>query len=106
MGELDDIPDPIYRYKRPNYLRYVTSGRCLLEIGFNAGHSALLALTANQYLTYTGIDICKYKYTRASFDYLTIWNRSNEKRDARGKISLESPANKLILLPNSDFHFT
>ena len=70
LRELPDEPDPVYRYKRRNYLRYVCTGRRILEIGFNGGHSALLALTANKYLEYHAIDICKYKYTSLGFEYL------------------------------------
>ncbi|RYD67539.1 MAG: class I SAM-dependent methyltransferase [Verrucomicrobiaceae bacterium] len=35
----------------------------VLEIGFNAGHSAALMLHANPTLTYFGIDICQHAYT-------------------------------------------
>jgi hypothetical protein len=41
-----------------------------LEIGFNAGHSCLLALSVNPDLYYTGIDIGMHAYTRPCFDYL------------------------------------
>ena len=70
LSDLSIIPDPVYRYKRRNYIRYVCTGYRLLEIGFNAGHSALLALTANKHLSYTAIDIGKYAYTHAAFRVL------------------------------------
>ena len=41
-----------------------------LEIGFNAGHSALLLLIANHKLNYTAIDICTHNYTIPCFEYL------------------------------------
>jgi len=41
-----------------------------MEIGFNAGHSALLMLTANPSLKLTYIDICVHRYTTLCFEYL------------------------------------
>jgi hypothetical protein len=70
VRELPLAPMAVYRYKRRNYVKYVASGRRLLEIGFNAGHSALLALIGNPYLTYTGVDIGKYRYTRLCYEFL------------------------------------
>ena len=37
--------------------------RLLLEIGVNAGHSALLALSANPSLAYHGVDLDGHGYT-------------------------------------------
>lgn len=42
----------------------------VLEIGFNAGHSALLLLTLNPNLKLTCVDICVHKYTPLCFQYL------------------------------------
>ena len=42
----------------------------VMEIGFNAGHSALLMLTANPALRLTCIDLCEHKYTAPCYDYL------------------------------------
>jgi hypothetical protein len=70
VRELSLTPIAVFRYKRRNYAKYVASGRRLLEVGFNAGHSALLALVANPHLTYTGIDIGKYKYTKICYEFL------------------------------------
>ncbi len=42
----------------------------IVEIGFNAGFSALLMLTANPNLKLTSVDICEHKYTEPCFDYL------------------------------------
>jgi len=70
VTELGDVPFPPFRSKRINFIKYVCTGRTLLEVGFNAGHSALLALSVNKYLRYTGIDIGKYRYTHLSYEYL------------------------------------
>lgn len=63
-------PDAVYRWKRRNYATYVLSGSSLMEIGFNGGHSALLALTANPELRYHGMDFGNHPYTRPCFEYL------------------------------------
>ena len=63
-------PDPRYRYKRFNFAFACLAGRRLLEVGFNAGHSAMLALTCNPELTYVGVDLARHRYTAACFDYL------------------------------------
>jgi hypothetical protein len=42
----------------------------VLEIGFNAGHSAALMLAANPSLTYKGIDICEHGYSKPCFEVL------------------------------------
>ena len=42
----------------------------VVEIGFNAGHSALLLLTANPCLHLTCIDICSHAYTIPCYEYL------------------------------------
>jgi Methyltransferase domain len=65
-----EAPLPMYRRKRQNFAVYVSSGTKLLEIGFNAGHSAMLALTTNRRLHYVGIDIGVHAYTVPCFDYL------------------------------------
>lgn len=42
----------------------------ILEIGFNAGHSALIFLLANPSSKIYCFDICHHKYTKPCFDYL------------------------------------
>ncbi|RYF03043.1 MAG: class I SAM-dependent methyltransferase [Oxalobacteraceae bacterium] len=42
----------------------------VLEIGFNAGHSAALMLCANPDIRYTGIDICEHSYSERCADVL------------------------------------
>ncbi len=64
--------DPIadYREKRDFFTAALSGRKSLLEVGFNAGHSALLALMSNPDLVYTGVDICETKYTTACAEYL------------------------------------
>ncbi len=94
LRELPNVPDPYYRYKRRNYIRYICTGRNLLEIGFNGGHSALLALTANKQLTYSAIDIGKYAYTHAAFKFLKghfgnrIYMYCGDSRDLLPRVSV------------------
>lgn len=64
-------PDVGRQHKRRNFVRYILGSYSLLEIGFNAGHSALLALTINPDLLYTAIDVGTHRYTEPCFDYLT-----------------------------------
>jgi hypothetical protein len=42
----------------------------VMEIGFNAGHSALLLLASNPNLKLTSIDLCYHKYTVPCYEYL------------------------------------
>lgn len=42
----------------------------IMEIGFNAGHSALLMLLANPGSTIVCFDICEHEYTKHCFEYL------------------------------------
>lgn len=58
------------RHKRVNYAFCAITTPNILEIGFNAGHSALLALSANPALLYRGIDIGGHGYTLPCYDYL------------------------------------
>jgi len=67
---LGDRPDPSRRHKRMMLAAYAIGAEALIEIGFNAGHGALLALTANPSLAYLGIDIGRHAYTTPCFDYL------------------------------------
>lgn len=63
-------PDRGFLPRRQNMCMLAMSHNVLVEIGFNAGHSALLALTANPDLHYYGIDIGSHSYTRPCFEYL------------------------------------
>lgn len=55
---------------RRNMWRATRFKRQLLEVGFNAGHSALLALSANPSLVYHGVDLGIHRYTAPCVDYL------------------------------------
>ncbi len=55
---------------RRNVWRAVRFKRRFLEVGVNAGHSALLALSANPRLEYTGVDILAHRYTVECVDFL------------------------------------
>jgi hypothetical protein len=68
--ELPSIPDVRRIHKRRNFAFYSLTGSSLLEIGFNAGHSALLALTMNPQLVYMGLDLGSHSYTKPCFEYL------------------------------------
>ncbi|MBT3926339.1 MAG: class I SAM-dependent methyltransferase [Rhodospirillaceae bacterium] len=67
---VDAEPYAGYRDKRAFYAAAVKGRRSVLEVGFNAGHSALLALWAQPGLTYTGVDICHTAYTIPCAEYL------------------------------------
>ena len=76
--------------RRQNLCSIATTHNVLVEIGFNAGHSALLALTANPNLKYYGIDIGRHRYIQPCFDYL--------KQEFGDRISLEI-GNSAIVMP-------
>ncbi len=63
-------PDAIYTTKRRNFANLMRKKNFVVEIGFNAGHSALLALMVNQQIRYFGIDIARYSYTKLCANYL------------------------------------
>lgn len=54
--------------KRLNFAAACRAGTHMLEVGVNAGHSALLALANG--VEYHGIDNCKHPYTRPAANYL------------------------------------
>ncbi len=55
---------------RRNVWRAVRFKHRVLEVGVNAGHSALLALSANPKLEYYGVDILAHGYTVECVDFL------------------------------------
>ena len=67
---LPEMPAPAFRPKRRNFALFSASGDAMLEIGFNGGHSCMLALTMNPSLRYTGVDLGFHAYTRSCYDYL------------------------------------
>jgi hypothetical protein len=66
-----DIPDDQFKNKRANFVSALKGKTKLVEIGFNAGHSALLALATNRELLYFGIDIARYFYTKPCAMFLS-----------------------------------
>lgn len=54
--------------KRCNFAAACRASTHMLEVGFNAGHSALLALACG--VEYHGVDIGKFPYVRPAADYL------------------------------------
>jgi hypothetical protein len=55
---------------RRNVWRAVRFKERLLEVGVNAGHSALLALSSSARLEYYGVDVMSHAYTAACMDFL------------------------------------
>ncbi|MDV2984149.1 UNVERIFIED_CONTAM: class I SAM-dependent methyltransferase [Methylobacteriaceae bacterium AG10] len=68
--DMTEVPEPKMLVKRRNYVFYVHQGRKMLEVGFNAGHSALLALTSNLNLQYVAVDLGNHPYSQPCFEYL------------------------------------
>jgi len=66
----DEPPDGELAPARRNVLRAVRFKERLLEVGVNAGHSALLALSSNPRLEYYGVDIMSHAYTEPCVDFL------------------------------------
>ena len=66
----DQPPDRDLAPARRNVWRAVRFKERLLEVGVNAGHSALLALSANPRLEYYGVDIMAHAYTAECVDFL------------------------------------
>lgn len=56
--------------KQQNLYSIAKAGNKILEIGFNAGHSALLFLLSNTESHLVCFDICWHKYTKPCFEYL------------------------------------
>jgi hypothetical protein len=66
----DRDPAPDLAPARRNLWRAVRFKNSMLEIGVNAGHSALLALSANPRLNYVGVDLGVHAYTDKCVAYL------------------------------------
>src|SRR5205807_347457 len=62
-------PDPRRGTRRETFLRALAGRSRLLEIGFNAGHSALLALTHSE-VSVTAIDDGSHGYTEPAAEHL------------------------------------
>lgn len=69
-GAKAGMPADSLRPKRLNLLRRSAAAANILEIGFNAGHSALLMLLANSSSKLTVVDLLDRPYASECFDYL------------------------------------
>lgn len=65
-----DTVTPRFAAKRANIAAAARNSRRMLEIGLNAGHSALLALSRGVELH--SVDICAHAYTRPVADFLAL----------------------------------
>jgi hypothetical protein len=63
-------PTAVLAPARRNVWRAARFKQRLLEVGVNAGHSALLALSSNPRLEYYGVDILTHAYTVECVDFL------------------------------------
>jgi hypothetical protein len=63
-------PAPDLAPARRNLWRAARFKERILEVGVNAGHSALLALSSNPRLEYYGVDIMSHGYTIECVDFL------------------------------------
>jgi hypothetical protein len=63
-------PDPSLAPARRNLWRASRFKRSMLEVGVNAGHGALLCLSANPDLVWTGVDIGLHAYVEPCVAYL------------------------------------
>jgi hypothetical protein len=94
-------PTPGLASARRNVWRAARFKRRFLEIGVNAGHSALLALSANPKLIYYGVDLNEHAYTAPCVNYL--------KAEFPGQVEFFA-GNSLEVLPalvarRADFNF-
>jgi O-methyltransferase len=69
-GALGGMPEYSLKNKRYNLLNKAKKASNILEIGFNAGHSALLFLLASPHSKLTIVDTFQLPYTQKCFDYL------------------------------------
>jgi hypothetical protein len=66
----DRAPDESLAPARRNLWRASRFKRSMLEIGVNAGHAALLCLSASRELVWHGVDICEHAYVEPCVAYL------------------------------------
>lgn len=56
--------EPAFLGKRQLWSQLCTNYTQCIEVGVNAGHSAVIALESNPNLSYTGIDACIHRYVK------------------------------------------
>lgn len=88
-----------FQHKRLNLFYYGKLAVDILEIGFNAGHSALLYLLANPYSMIHFFDLGEHRYSRLCFDYL------NEKFPGRLSVIWGDSTVTIPQYPNCLFDF-
>ena len=88
--DLSNLYEP-FLVKRRNLTIFSTLCDVIVEIGFNAGHSALLALTTNEKLLYRGVDINDHQYVIPCYQCL--------KNHFQNRISLSFGESKFVV-PN------
>lgn len=64
------VTPKFYKPKRENLALLSYKCNTILEIGFNAGHSAAVMLSANPHLKLTCVDIATHSYLDQCYDYL------------------------------------
>jgi predicted O-methyltransferase YrrM len=69
-GQESSPIDPTLITKRRTLAFLAVTNQNIVEVGFNAGFSALLMLTANPNLKLTYFDICGHEYLSYCYDYL------------------------------------
>lgn len=67
---INAMPVDSLKEKRRNLVSLTEGRKDVLEIGFNAGHSTLIFLLANENTRITIIDICLFAYVEECFQYL------------------------------------
>lgn len=67
---MEGRPAHSLRWKRENLVAVARHATRALEVGFNAGHAALLMLLANPRLHVTCVDRLDHSYARSCFDYV------------------------------------
>jgi O-methyltransferase len=68
---IEGRPSHALRWKRENVVTIAKNAKQALEVGFNAGHAALLMLIANRNLVLTCVDRLDYPYSLDCFAYLS-----------------------------------
>lgn len=98
--------------KQMNLFTLASSSTNIMEIGFNAGHSALLFLIANSSSNIIIFDICHHRYVVPCFDYLNehFPNRlsmfSGDSTLTVPKFHKDNPAQKFDLIHVDGCHHT
>lgn len=88
--------EPHFIGKRRRLALLATVHCNVVEIGFNAGHSAMLMLSANPNLQLTSIDLGNHKYSIPCYEYL------NKKFGYRNKLVISDSAQAFPLLSGQE----